>query len=289
MRVADVDREIDAAKTDGPLRDIVIQPCPALLIDLRAEFSRPDPEPATIVAIASRDVAMAAALIKVANSAVYARSRAATTVADAVALLGIAHTVSILTGFLLRDAIRVSSPQLEHFWENSTRRAYAMGYIAGQMYGMNADVAHTCGLFCHVGLPILLQSLPGYDATLTEATDHMEHTFTDVENAAHRTDHAVVGAIVAKTWRLPPIVAIAVRLHHDFSVLDDARFPDEVRALVAMSLLAERLVVLHEGVQAHKEWEQHGAACLAHLRVSEAEMEQWQDALQPQFEGPAGF
>lgn len=289
MRVADVDREIDAAKVDGPLRDIVIQPCPALLIDLRAEFSRPDPEPATIVAIASRDVAMAAALIKVANSAVYARSRTATTVADAVALLGIAHTVSILTGFLLRDAIRVSSPQLEHFWENSTRRAYAMGYIAGQMYGMNADVAHTCGLFCHVGLPILLQSLPGYDATLAEATDHMEHTFTDVENAAHRTDHAVVGAIVAKTWRLPPIVAIAVRLHHDFSVLDDARFPDEVRALVAMSLLAERLVVLHEGVQAHKEWEQHGAACLAHLRVSEAEMEQWQDALQPQFEGPAGF
>ena len=115
MRVADVDREIDAAKVDGPLRDIVIQPCPALLIDLRAEFSRPDPEPATIVAIASRDVAMAAALIKVANSAVYARSRTATTVADAVALLGIAHTVSILTGFLLRDAIRVSSPQLEHF------------------------------------------------------------------------------------------------------------------------------------------------------------------------------
>jgi HD-like signal output (HDOD) protein len=289
MRVAEVDREIDAARTDGPLRDIVIQPCPALLIDLRAEFSRPDPEPATVVAIASRDVAMAAALIKVANSAIYARSRTATTVADAVALLGIAHTVSILTGFLLRDAIRVSSPQLVQFWENSTRRAYAMGYIARQMYGMNADVAHTCGLFCHVGLPILLQSLPGYDVTLTEATDHMEHAFTDMENAAHRTDHAVVGAIVAKTWRLPPIVAIAVRLHHDFSVLDDARFPDEVRALVAMSMLAERLVVVHEGVQAHKEWEQHGAACLAHLCVSEVEMDHWLDALQPQFDGPAGF
>ncbi|MFY8041660.1 MAG: HDOD domain-containing protein [Rhodoferax sp.] len=289
MRVADIDREIDAAKSAGPLRDIVIQPCPALLTDLRVEFNREDPEPATIAKIASRDVAMAAALIRVANSPIYARSRTASTVAEAVAMLGIAQTVAILTGFLLRETIAVKSPVLQHFWETSTRRAYAMGYIARQMYGINADIAHTCGLFCHVGLPIMLQGLPGYEGTLSQAYHARDQTFTQVENDAHRTDHAVVGAIVAKTWRLPPIVAIAVRLHHDFTVLKDDNIPAEVRSLVAMSLLAEHLVALHEGQTPSMEWEQHGTECLEYLHVSEAEIDHWLDALQGQFEVPAGF
>lgn len=174
MRVADIDREIETARTEGPLKDIVIQPCPALLSDLRVEVNREDPEPATIARIASRDVAMAAALIKVANSPIYARSRPAATVAEAVALLGISQTVSILTGFLLRDTIQVKSPLLEHFWETSTRRAYAMGYIARQMYGVNADIAHTCGLFCNVGIPVMLQGIKGYEATLSHALAQAE-------------------------------------------------------------------------------------------------------------------
>ena len=63
MRVADIDREIETARAEGPLKDIVIQPCPALLSDLRVEVNREDPEPATIARIASRDVAMAAGSI----------------------------------------------------------------------------------------------------------------------------------------------------------------------------------------------------------------------------------
>ena len=289
MRVADIDREIDTARSEGPLKDIVIQPCPALLSDLRVEVNREDPEPTKIAKIASRDVAMAAALIKVANSPIYARSRQAATVAEAVALLGISQTVSILTGFLLRETIQVKSTLLEHFWETSTRRAYAMGYIARQMYGVNADIAHTCGLFCNVGIPVMLQGIKGYEATLAHSLEQVEKTGIEVENAAHRTDHAVVGAIVAKTWRLPPTVAHAVRLHHDFTVLQDDNVPHNVRTLVAMSLLAEHLVVLHEGGGELREWELHGEECLAFLHVSAEEIQHWSDALHEQFSGPAGF
>lgn len=289
MHVADIDRELDTAKAEGPLKDIVIQPCPSLLSDLRVEVNREDPEPAKIAKIASRDVAMAAALIKVANSPIYARSRQAATVAEAVALLGISQTVSILTGFLLREAVQVKSTLLEHFWETSTRRAYAMGYIARQMYGVNADIAHTCGLFCNVGIPVMLQGIKGYEATLAQTFTALEKTGIELENEAHRTDHAVVGAIVAKTWRLPPTVAHAVRLHHDFTVLRDDNIPHNVRTLVAMSLLAEHLVVLHEGGADHREWELHGTECLAFLHVSADEIQHWSDALHEQFSGPAGF
>lgn len=287
--LATIHHELDQAKAHPALRDIVIQPCPALLTDLRTEFNRPDPEPTTIARIAERDVAMAASLLRVANSPLYQRSRPAATVTEAVAVLGMTGTISILTGFLLRQAVPVESPMLKHFWENSTRRADAMGYIARQMYGINADIAHSCGLFCHVGIPILLQSTNGYAKTLEQALVHTDKSMTELENAAHRTDHAVVGAIVAKTWRLPPIVSIAVRMHHDLNVLKDDGFPLEVQMLVAMLALADYLVCRYEGHVRCLEWELHSDTALSLLNVGTAEVDHWQDALHDQFAGPPGF
>ena len=285
MKVADIDRELEIARTRGPVRDIVIPPCPELLLALRKEVEKADPDPAEISRIASSDVAMAAALIRVANSPMYARSRPASTVGEAVAMLGVAQVIGILTGFLVRNAIRTNSPLLEHFWETSTRRALAMGFIAKQLYDTDADVAHTCGLFCHVGIPIMMQGVKGYAGTLVEALARQDRSFTQTENAAHRTDHAVVGAIVAKTWRLPAVIAVAVRLHHDFTVLADENVPKQARTLVAIALVADYLVGKHEGIERNPEWSRHGAACLAHINVTEAEVESWVDALHPVFEG----
>jgi HD-like signal output (HDOD) protein len=287
MKVADIDRELELARTQGPVRDIIIPPCPELLDALRVEVQQGDPDPGEISRIASSDVAMAAALIRVANSPMYARSRPASTVAEAVAMLGVGQTIGILTGFLTRNAIRINSPLIEHFWETSTRRALAMGFIARQLYGQDPDIAHTCGLFCHVGIPVMLQGLKGYSGTLAEALARQDRSFTQTENAAHRTDHAVVGAIVAKTWRLPAVIAIAVRLHHDFTILSDDKVPADVRTLVAMALVADHLVGQHEGVKEQKEWVTHGSACLAYLNVNEAEVDAWLDSLHPIFESIA--
>lgn len=284
MRIADIDRELDHARNQGPVRDIVIPPCPELLAALREAVAVADPDPAEIARIASSDVAMAASLLRIANSPLYARARAASTVAQAVAMLGAVPTIGILTCFLTRNAIRIHSPLIEHFWETSTRRALGMGFIAKQLYGVDADIAHTCGLFCHVGIPIMLLGVKGYVGTLTEALARQDRGFTLTENAAHKTDHAVVGAIVAKTWRLPPMTVVAVRLHHDFTVLNDSHFPTEVRTLVAMGLVAEYLVARHEGVLRHREWEQYGAACLAHINVAAQEVDSWVDTLYPVFE-----
>jgi HD-like signal output (HDOD) protein len=285
MHIAEIDRELDHARSRGAVRDIAIPPCPELLLALRQEVGLADPDPAEIARIAASDVAMAASLLRTVNSPLYARARPADTVAQAVAMLGVGPTVGILTSFLTRNAIRSNSPLLAHFWESSTRRALAMGFIARQLYGVDADVAHTCGLFCHVGIPIMMMGVKGYAGTLAEALARQDRSFTETENAAHQTDHAVVGAIVAKTWRLPAITVAAVRLHHDFTVLTDASFPAEVRTLVAMGLVSESLVARHEGVQVHREWEQHGAACLACLHVAEEEVDAWVDTLHPLFEG----
>ncbi len=278
------DRELDRALASGPLRDIAIPPCPELLVALRREMDKDDPDPQTVADIAARDVAMSASLIRTANSPYYARSRAVTSVGEALSLLGLRLSEKLLTAFLTRHSIRVTSPLLEHFWDTSTRRALAMAHIARQLYGVEPDLAYTCGLFCHVGIPILMQGVRGYAGTLTEALARQDRSFTETENAAHKTDHAVVGALVARTWRLPTPICQAVRVHHDFTVLSDISVPPEVRMLVAMGLVAEHLVGLHEGVGTQSEWALHGPACRACLAIDESEVDSWLDVLHPIFE-----
>ena len=136
-------------------------------------------------------------------------------------------TEKLLAAFLTRNAIRINSPVL---------------------YGVETDLVYTCGLSYHVGVPILIQGVKGYAGTLAEALARQDRTFTDTENTAHRTDYAVVGALVARTWRLPSPIYQAVRLHHDFTVLRASSVPPEVRTLVAMALVADHLVAQHEGV-----------------------------------------
>lgn len=285
MKVSEINRELDAARDAGPLRDIIIPPCPELLVELQREVSQGDPDPAVIARIAGADVAMAAALIRISNSSLYARAEPVRTVAQAVSMLGVRPTIAVLTGFLARNAIRVNSPLLEHFWESSNRRSLAMAFIARQLYDVDADVAQTCGLFCHVGIPVMMQGLKGYSGTLVEAMARQDRTFIQTENAVHRTDHAVVGALVAKTWRLPAVISIAVRLHHDFSALHDDKIPLEIRNLVAIAAIAEHLVGQHEGVTDQRDWVAHADECLNYLQISAGEVDAWQDALYPVFEG----
>ncbi len=288
-RDADVEAELERARTRGPVRDIVIPPCPELLRQLQAATAHGDPDPAELERIASSDVAMAAALIRQANSPFYGLKQPVQTVGQALTVLGQRPAVQLLTGFLTRQALHIHSPVLTHFWESSTRRALACEHIGLQLYDMDPGLAYSFGLFCHVGLPVLLRGVRGYASTIAEALARKDRTFTETENANHRTDHAVVGAIVARTWRLPAPVAVAIRLHHDFTCLADTRYSDTVRHLVAMGLIADHLVQQHEGMPPSRDWQTHGAACLAHLQVAEAEVDLWIDALHPVFEAVQVF
>lgn len=284
MRDHTVEAELDQARARGPVRDIVIPPCPELLRQLQEATAHSEPDPAELDRIASSDVAMAAALIRQANSPLYGLQQPVVTVGQALTVLGLRPSLQLLTGFLTRQALHVNSPLLAHFWESSTRRAIACEHIGQQLYDMDPGLAYSFGLFCHVGMPVLLRGVRGYAATIAEALARKDRTFTQTENANHRTDHAVVGAIVARTWRLPSAVAVAIRLHHDFTCLDDKRYSETVRHLVAMALIADYLVQQHEGMPASPEWAQHGQACRDHLQIGAAEVEHWLDALYPAFE-----
>ena len=278
-RTAAIQAEIDQARRNGPLQHIVIPPCPELLARLRAAMANAEPDLNEIARIAGSDVAMSATLIRSSNGPLFAAGQPVQTVGQAMNRLGLEHTASVMAGFLMQRAIRVNHALLARFWERSTKRALAMSYIATKLPGMSPDVAHTYGLFAHVGMPVMMQSVKGYAGTMVEARARIDRSPIATENANHRTDHAVVGALVARVWRLAPSVVAAIRLHHDLDMLGERGSEPEVYTLVAAGLVAENLMRRHEAEEPDADWLTHGQAALDWLDVTGDDMLFWEEEL----------
>ncbi len=272
-------QDLDQQRRKGVLGQIVIPPCPALLVRLQRAMAATPVDLAEVAHIAAQDVAMSAVLLRAARTPRYGRGQPVQTLGQAMDLLGLKQTALVMTTFLAAQALPVTSPHLHRFWQRARTTALAMELLAEKLPGMSPDIAYTWGLFSHVGQPVLLQSVRGYGGTLVEAAARRDRSPVATENANHRTDHAVVGALVARTWKLAPAVMAAIRLHHDLDVLGDSAVEPEVQTLVAAGLLAEQLMRRDEGVSDDRDWAQFGTRALQWLQLRPEDLEQWQDEL----------
>ena len=266
-------RELDHARRSGAAREIVIPPCPELLQQLRTALDGAEPDLPAVSRIAGKDVAMAATLVRNANSARYAAGQPVASLGQAMNRLGLETTAALMTGFLARHALPVRHPALQGFWERATLRSTAMALAARRLPGLSADLAYSFGLFCDVGMPVLAQCLRGYGGTLIEANARIDRSLVATENANHRTDHCVVGAMVARAWGFAPQVVCAIRLHHDFAGLGASDIEPEVHTLGAAGLVAEHLMRQHVGLPPEADWKAHGATCLEWLHLHDEDLE----------------
>jgi HD-like signal output (HDOD) protein len=286
-----IDGELDRARRSGPLAQIAIPPCPEQLARLNQALRQAEPDLGALARIAASDVAMAATLLRNANSARYRGTDtvAVQTVGQALNRIGLREAAVILTEVLLRQAIPTRHPLLARFWEQSARRSAAMGCIARQLPGTTPELAQLFGLFCHVGVPVMLQRLPGYAGTLAEAAARQDRGLIATENANHRSDHAVVGALVVRAWQVAPPVMVAIRLHHEIDQVATRDHDDpEALTLAAMGVLAERAVRAHEGLPPDRETEQQLPAALRWLGVALDDLADWHEPLQAAMDAQAG-
>jgi HD-like signal output (HDOD) protein len=268
---------------DTLIKSIRIPPRPSLLADLQRELASPDPSPETIGRIVASDVGMSGALLKLANSAIYGGRRKAKSIEQAILFLGINQVAALMTGLLARQAIPANSAALASFWDVSTRRAQAMVFLSRRMRTGEPDVAHTFGLFCDTGVPLLMDRFADYGATYAAASLEAERPFTALEEERHSTSHAAIGCLLARNWGLSDHVAWAILHHHDYTVLEDAATAAAVRSLVALSVLAEGAICKYQGHAESLEWNKGGARACAWLGLSDEETAELLDELHEAF------
>src|SRR5450830_845227 len=177
------------AVEDALMRSIRIPPRPSLLVDLQRELAKADPSPRQIARIIANDVGMSGALLKLANSPFFGASRKAKSVEQAINFLVINQCAALLTGLLARQAIDGKDGSLNQFWDTSARRAQALVFISRRLRIATPDISHIFGLFCDIGVPLLMDRFTDYADTLAIAAEDGERGFTAIEDARHATNH----------------------------------------------------------------------------------------------------
>jgi HD-like signal output (HDOD) protein len=227
------------------IHDIDIPPRPTVIDRIHAEMSSDAPNLRGIAGLISRDVSLAAGLIKTANSPCFGFGRRARSVHEALTMLGLDVSCRAIAAISLRRAFP-DSARYERFWHASASVATLSGWLAQQLRvpGVRADDAYTFGLFRDCGIVILLRRFPDYQTVLARANSDREAPFTAIEQAALPTDHTVIGSLLAQNWWLPGEICMAIRHHHSLPALEAEVSPLRCpgRHLVAIAQTAEYLV-----------------------------------------------
>src|SRR5687768_5242935 len=99
------------------VKQLEIPPCPAILTRIVREMNSDDPNLSQVSKWVAEDVGLAAAMLKTVNSPLYGLRNKATSVQQALILLGLRHVAQLVTGLLLRQAFPVAqSAAMERFW-----------------------------------------------------------------------------------------------------------------------------------------------------------------------------
>jgi HD-like signal output (HDOD) protein len=266
------------------LNTIRIPPRPSLLGEVQQELAADDPSPKNISHIIGQDVAMAGALLKLANSAYIGLKLKAKSVEQAVMRLGMDQCSLLLTGLLVRDAIQIDGVSLTACWDSSSKRARAMSYYAKKMTLCRSDIAHIFGLFCNIGMPLLMLKYADYNAIIDNALVDGSCSQILIEDQHFQTNHAALGSLLARTWGLPAEVVDAILLHHSYDVLQDSNTGNVVRNLIALSLLVDYGIARQHSHITIPEWEIGGAAVCDYLGLSQNEADDISDEIQEIFD-----
>lgn len=269
--------EVAADSVSDILKTIFIPPCPVVVAALLEEARCADVDFNKIIRLISGDLSLAASMMKTANSPIFALRNKVETVQKAAAVLGLKNILCIVNGLALKRSLSPEGVSMERFWERSNYHATVSTRLARRVPGISQEDAYTFGLFHDCGIPILMQRFPDYKETLVAANRSAKAVW-EIETERHGTDHVTVGAMLAHNWHLPELIVKAVRMHHNFEILADnaSTVSDEVRALTAISLLADHLIARFLEVPDEAEWMAHGTAALNYLNFDEDELAELQ-------------
>ncbi len=185
-----------------------------------------------IADLMQRDPALAAHVLRTANSAAYGASHPIVSLAQAVSRLGLTLVGEITLAAIMKGRIfRVPGydSEVRAVWLHSVAAAAWAREIA-RLRRQSVEGAFLCGLLHDVGRPVLLQEVLDLWPNLENPPNPIEITALVDEL------HATVGAALVKRWSLPQWMSTAIAWHHNYRSAPE--HADEVMTTVLADQLA---------------------------------------------------
>jgi HD-like signal output (HDOD) protein len=277
------DHRLSSQDANKLLAGIQIPPQPEIVRALLSERFNEVPDTRRIAGLISKDVGLAAVMLKTINSPLYGLRRQMQSIDQAVSLLGFNNVSTLTLGLSLRTNIKVEG--IEHYWESASRTGQIAAMLARHLHLPLVEEAQLYGLFHDSAMPLLLQRFPDYSKTMHDIRQTNWVAITGLEDARHNTNHAIVGGLLASNWGLAEVLRDAITLHHDPLVFISDGIADEVKTLISLGHVAEMVEQTVSENLNDCAWEDFGTHSLSHLSLDVSELQDFMDKVHDRF-GP---
>ncbi len=220
---------------------------PAIIMELERMLHSDTVSAEEVGIVIEEDPAIAANVLRVANSAMFYSSVSGTIVSirDAIVRLGFreVHQVVSAAAFIRAFGKLARRVDPQHFWRHSLATAVAgrvMARSATQSASLFEEDAYIAGLLHDVGLLLLDQCFAEAYDQVEAAAESGNVSWADTEREVLGLDHGQVGGLLLENWNLPETIVHAVTWHNQ----PDRATPDAqttAEAVRVAELVAELL------------------------------------------------
>lgn len=188
----------------------------AVLTQALQEMSKPEADISQVAALLARDQSAMARILRVANSAFYGLPGRVGSLSQAVTLLGLPTTRTVVTTAAIIERFPPHDSaafDFRSFWAHSLGVAAAAHYLAPRA-GVNPEPAFVAGMLHDIGIAVLgCCMVDEFRVVLDHAYAH-DCAIEDAERASLGFTHDELGAALAAQWKFPPVIREAIRAHH---------------------------------------------------------------------------
>lgn len=224
-------RILDKADALPALPRVVTQ-----VLDLTSD---PDFAMSELVAMVSLDPAITAKVLRRVNSSFFGLVYKVTSLEQALPHIGSRQLVEIVldagVGPMYKggqDGYLLPPGQL---WRHSLATALAAGWVGRTLAYADAPTLHTAALLHDVGKLVMAEFVRERFEAMGRLVVEDGISLMEAEKRVLGLNHAELGALVAKKWRLPKAIRTAILYHHD------PRPAEEARELANLTALANYL------------------------------------------------
>ncbi len=167
----------------------------------------------------SADQAMAARVLKLANSSFYGCLRSIKTLTQAIMIIGFSTIKNIVLAASTKDVYKRFGLTEKMLHEHSFGAAISAHGIAREIGFKNTEEAFLVGLLHDIGKVILNNNDPDRFMEVMQEVYNGGSSFSQAEKAVFGFTHSEVGGMVVRKWQLSPEMEKVVRFHHSLSAL----------------------------------------------------------------------
>ncbi len=198
-------------------RTLKVASLPAVALKFNEAINNPLTTNQELERIISEDSALASRLLLIANSALYNFPSKIETINKSITIIGqkqlheIVLSCSIVNMF---NGIPQDVVDMEKFWEHSIAVATTARLLSFYRRETNIERSFTAGLLHDIGRLIIFLELPAQAKEIMSKCANSNLLLHKIELDVLGFDHARLGGMLLKKWKLPERLVSSVAYHH---------------------------------------------------------------------------